>query len=145
MATEKDEYVAEFEADAPKPAAVPEEDKAFVADVEAKRADKPAAPVNFSQAFSRARKAGDKTFEFNGKKYTTALKAVAEKPKLDKVSTAGPMEMTNGVVKAERPSVYADNFIKDGVNKIKSKLNERSGSADKMLDNGKPNLTSSSW
>ena len=33
----------------------------------------PAKPSNFKQAFASARKAGDKTFEFNGKKYTTEL------------------------------------------------------------------------
>lgn len=30
-------------------------------------------PANFKQAFAAARKAGDKTFEFGGKKYTTEL------------------------------------------------------------------------
>jgi hypothetical protein len=33
----------------------------------------PAKPSNFKSAFASARKAGDKTFEFNGKKYTTEL------------------------------------------------------------------------
>jgi hypothetical protein len=42
----------------------------------------------------------------------------------------------------ERPSVYGDNFIKDAVNSIKSKLDDKSqvGKA-KVLPNGRPNLT----
>ena len=37
------------------------------------------APKNFKQAFAAARKAGDKTFMFGGKKYTTELKKPAAK------------------------------------------------------------------
>jgi len=33
----------------------------------------PTKPANFKDAFAAARKAGDKTFEFNGKKFTTEL------------------------------------------------------------------------
>jgi hypothetical protein len=39
-----------------------------------------AKPKNFRQAFAAARKAGDKTFTFGGKKYTTELKEEAKKP-----------------------------------------------------------------
>jgi len=35
---------------------------------------------SFSQAFAAARKAGDKVFTFNGKKYTTEMKGEAKKP-----------------------------------------------------------------
>jgi hypothetical protein len=35
---------------------------------------------SFGQAFAAARKAGDRTFMFNGKKYTTELKSEAKKP-----------------------------------------------------------------
>ena len=36
-------------------------------------APEPAKPTNFKSAFAAARAAGDKTFEFGGKKYTTEL------------------------------------------------------------------------
>lgn len=39
-----------------------------------------AGPANFKEAFAAARGAGDKTFEFNGKKYTTDVAKPASKP-----------------------------------------------------------------
>ena len=39
-------------------------------------------PQNFKSAFAEARSAGDKTFEFNGKKYTTDLAKNAPPPKV---------------------------------------------------------------
>ena len=39
-----------------------------------------AAPSNFKEAFAAARGAGDKTFEYNGKKYTTEMAKPASKP-----------------------------------------------------------------
>lgn len=44
----------------------------------------PEKPKTFKQAFAAARAAGDKTFTFNGKKYTTAV--AAPKPKALKLS-----------------------------------------------------------
>lgn len=44
----------------------------------------PAKPTSFKEAFAGARKAGDKTFEWNGKKYTTEMasaKSTAPAPK----------------------------------------------------------------
>jgi len=38
---------------------------------------------NFAAAFAAARKAGDKTFEFKGKKYTTEMAKPKAKPKAD--------------------------------------------------------------
>jgi hypothetical protein len=38
---------------------------------------------NFSAAFAAARKAGDKTFEYKGKKYTTEMAKPKAKPKAD--------------------------------------------------------------
>jgi hypothetical protein len=35
--------------------------------------------MNFGQAFAAARKRGDKTFEFNGKKFTTQVKGETNK------------------------------------------------------------------
>jgi hypothetical protein len=44
----------------------------------------------FKQAFADARKSGDKTFEFGGKKYTTQLKEEASAPVKAPSSEAGP-------------------------------------------------------
>ena len=41
--------------------------------------DKPLAKASFKEAFAEARAAGDKTFEYMGKKYTTEM--ASEKPK----------------------------------------------------------------
>lgn len=43
----------------------------------------------FGKAFAEARKAGDKTFEFKGKKYTTALASESEQPSVGGKATAG--------------------------------------------------------
>ena len=47
-----------------------------------------AKPKNFSQAFAAARRSGDKTFMFGGKKYTTELARPA--PKKDPDADRGP-------------------------------------------------------
>ena len=53
---------------------------------------KPLAPANFKDAFAQARKAGNKVFEFNGKKFTTALKGeMKTKPAPQKIAAA-PVE-----------------------------------------------------
>jgi hypothetical protein len=55
--------------------------------------DRPAAKSpTFSQAFAAARKAGNNTFTFNGKKYTTEMKGEkkAAAPKVDSASTPAP-------------------------------------------------------
>ena len=44
----------------------------------------------FQQAFADARKSGDKTFEFNGKQYTTQLKEEAPAAKTQMAAKAGP-------------------------------------------------------
>lgn len=46
---------------------------------ESKAEEKSMSPSSFKEAFAEARKAGDKTFEYNGKKYTTEM-AGAKKP-----------------------------------------------------------------
>lgn len=43
----------------------------------------------FGKAFAEARKAGDKTFEFNGKKYTTQLASEAAQPSVGGKLVAG--------------------------------------------------------
>lgn len=50
-----------------------------------------AKPSNFREAFAAARKAGDKTFEFGGKKFTTEMageKKAAPKPETTKVEAS---------------------------------------------------------
>lgn len=62
--------------------------EAYDADIEARgeeilkgmRDKAAAAPTTFKEAFAAARGAGDKTFEFNGKKYTTEMAKPASKP-----------------------------------------------------------------
>lgn len=58
-------------------------------------AEKPAEPLkmaSFKEAFAEARKAGDKTFEYMGKKYTTEL----AKPKSESKTPAGPRASDTG-------------------------------------------------
>lgn len=58
-------------------------------------AEKPAEPLkmaSFKEAFASARKAGDKTFEYMGKKYTTEL----AKPKSESKTPAGPRASDTG-------------------------------------------------
>lgn len=58
----------------------------------------PEAPQNFKQAFAQARKDGLKVFEFNGKKFTTAVKSEM------KAKPAAPQQMEKA---APGPSVSA--------------------------------------
>jgi hypothetical protein len=51
----------------------------FERDREVKRGESEASPSSFKEAFAAARSAGNKTFEHNGKKYTTEV-ASAKKP-----------------------------------------------------------------
>jgi hypothetical protein len=68
--------------------------------------------LNFKQAFAAARKAGDKVFEFGGKKFTTALKGEAAKPAASKpqASQAPQQSSKPGIVdelKAANPAPAA--------------------------------------
>lgn len=56
----------------------------------------PAKPSNFKSAFASARKAGDKTFEFNGKKYTTELASEKSAPKTGGSTQTGATVPTIG-------------------------------------------------
>lgn len=69
-----------------KPAEVPEVDKPAAAAA-------PAKPMSFKEAFASHRKAGAKVFEWNGKKYTTALKSEV-KPKAAAPAVAAPAAKT---------------------------------------------------
>lgn len=86
----------------------------FDAPVKAPEEDKPAAeepkkPQSFKEAFASHRKAGSKTFEWNGKKYTTALKGEGTKPKAAASAPAAktaPVDSTWSVAKTDnRPKV----------------------------------------
>lgn len=60
----------------------PDSPSPFTGSTGATKAPAKAAPkMNFGQAFAAARKRGDKTFEFNGKKFTTEVKGETKKPK----------------------------------------------------------------
>lgn len=109
------------------PVTMPEEDKPA--------AEEPKKPQSFKEAFASHRKAGAKTFEWNGKKYTTALKgdsapkaAVAatkttpvdriwsvaktdNRPKVEIKAPSGSMKMTAPEKSMAAPDVTADNTM----------------------------------
>lgn len=145
--------------DASAPAAAPAEDedaKLFGEAFNAPEAEKPGepmgkpeaiplAPANFKEAFAKARKAGDKVFEFNGKKFTTALKSeMKPKAKPAAVSAASqlPAPMSDKAKPAEKPAVYDGVFPANVIAKVKEKLDDdgQVGKA-KLHANGRPNLT----
>lgn len=87
-------------------------------------ADAPQVPKqSFGAAFKAARKDGAKTFEFNGKKYSTALKS--DKPAAKAPSAASQMpaprdDQAKPAATTRRPGIYeAENPIRSGVNAIK--------------------------
>ena len=63
-------------------------------------------PKNFRQAFAAARKSGDKTFMFGGKKYTTELasKKPARDPDADKGPSKEDIERLERRAAASKPS-----------------------------------------
>lgn len=74
----------------------------FDAPVKAPEEDKPAAeepkkPQSFKEAFAHHRSAGAKVFEWNGKKYTTALKGEGTKPKAPSPAASAPAVKTTPV------------------------------------------------
>jgi hypothetical protein len=77
----------------------------------------------FGKAFREARAAGDKTFTFNGKKYTTDLapeeqKSVGGKPKLDEY-VPRDADTRKGEIMTSKNTVPRDSFAK------KSRIAER--------------------
>jgi len=77
----------------------------------------------FGKAFREARAAGDKTFTFNGKKYTTDLapeeqKSVGGKPKLDEY-VPRDSDTRKGEIMTSKNTVPRDSFAK------KSRIAER--------------------
>lgn len=115
------------------PVTMPEEDKPA--------AEEPKKPQSFKEAFASHRSAGSKTFEWNGKKYTTALKgegtktqaaapaakapaaktalvdstwSVAKKdnrPKVEIKASSGSMKMPAAEKSMAAPDVTADNTM----------------------------------
>ncbi len=59
-------------------------------------APEPVKPLSFKETFAARRKAGDSTFEWNGKKYTTDLK----KPVATSAAPAAPKALVTPLVKA---------------------------------------------
>tara|TARA_R110000868_G_scaffold381689_1_gene648084 strand:+ start:52 stop:534 length:483 start_codon:yes stop_codon:yes gene_type:complete len=81
------------------------------------------ATSEFGKAFRSARTAGDKTFMFNGKKYTTDLapeeqKSVGGKPKLDEY-VPRDSDARKGEIMRSKNAVPRDSFAK------KSRIEER--------------------
>lgn len=83
----------------------------------------PEAPKNFKAAFAQARKDGLKVFEFNGKKFTTALKSEMKAKPAAAVSAdsqmPAPMADKAPAKPAQRPSIYAKNPVRDVINAFK--------------------------
>jgi hypothetical protein len=76
------------------------------------------ATSEFGKAFRSARTAGDKTFMFNGKKYTTDLapeeqKSVGGKPKLDKY-VPRDSDTRKGEIMRSKNAVPRDNYERSG-------------------------------
>ena len=84
---------------------------------------KPEAPKSFKAAFAQARKDGLKVFEFNGKKFTTAIKSEMKAKPAAAVSAdsqmPAPMADKAPAKPAQRPSIYAKNPVRDVINAFK--------------------------
>ena len=65
------------------------------------KATKPGAGMSFKSAFAAARSAGDKTFTWNGKSYTTQIKGEGAAKAAPKVSRAAPKIETKPAPKTE--------------------------------------------
>lgn len=83
-------------------------------------------PISFKEAFAANRKAGEKTFEWNGKKYTTELakpKKIAKAPSQGEASKADPMPTTESKPKG----FYADanKDLADGVKGAAAKFQDK--------------------
>ena len=80
------------------PVNMPEEDKPAAAE--------PKKPQSFKEAFASHRSAGSKTFEWNGKKYTTALKGDSAPKAAVAATKTAPADDTWSVAKKDnRPKV----------------------------------------
>jgi len=76
------------------------------------------ATSGFGKAFREARAAGDKTFTFNGKKYTTDLapeeqKSVGGKPKMG-AAVPRDSDTRKGEIMTSKNAVGRDNYVRSG-------------------------------
>ena len=76
------------------------------------------ATSGFGKAFREARAAGDKTFTFNGKKYTTEMapeeqKSVGGKPKLDKY-VPRDSDTRKGEIMTSKNAKPRDEYVRSG-------------------------------
>jgi hypothetical protein len=97
----------------------------------------PAAPKKFGAAFAEARKSGAKTFEFNGKQYTTQLKEDAPK----KVAKKEVKEVERVVpeIKQERVQQPGDEgYSRQSFGDKKGKSEQRQQGSDASEEIGKP-------
>lgn len=78
-----------------------------------------AKPKSFGQAFAAARRSGDKTFMFNGKKYTTEVKK--DKPKMNERSK----QPSSQDIDRLEASSYAQKFRADREKYMKDKSTDR--------------------
>jgi len=86
-------------------------------------------PSTFKEAFAAARAAGDKTFEFGGKKYNTDMKKAAPK------SSPAPRNDSESI--AERTNAMGDTFKKGGKVKKMAKGGSASSRGDGCAMRGK--------
>ena len=95
------------------------------------------ATSEFGKAFAAARKAGDKSFEFNGKKYTTKTAEDVSKEKKGEMETAqrGRSDMMRDLTKAEKeaPAGTSD-LAKKKIAEAKRKVTENYATAQKAED-----------
>lgn len=86
-------------------------------------------PSTFKEAFAAARAAGDKTFEFGGKKYNTDMKKAAPK------SSPAPRNDSESI--AERTNAMGDTYKKGGKTKKMAKGGSASSRGDGCAMRGK--------
>jgi hypothetical protein len=92
------------------------------------------ATSEFGKAFAAARKAGDKTFEFNGKKYTTKTAEDVAGEKKAKMETAqrGRSDMMRDLTKAEREA--KTDLSRQKIAETKAKVTSEYATAQKDED-----------
>jgi hypothetical protein len=83
-----------------------------------------AGPANFKEAFAAARGAGDKTFEYNGKKYTTEMAKPAAKPAAKAESKSEDKPAAKYQSLQDRAKSYEDARAKSGVGMYGTKKSE---------------------
>lgn len=103
-------------------------------DMERARDKAAAGPANFKEAFAAARGAGDKTFEYNGKKYTTDVAKPAAKTTTTatKTETKTTPKYESSYDRSRREDREAGRDFDSMVTKLKERITS-SGSRGKAL------------